>query len=103
LGQLEHIGLWKRLVHPGDAYLSLPSCPVANRARSGHSTQSYPDGIQDYEYVQILQNLGQGAFATSVIQPIARAGTNWTHDPNALEGARLQLGQKLKSACPIGA
>jgi hypothetical protein len=53
------------------------------------------DGIQDYEYAQILKNLGQVAFLNSVIQPIATSWTNWSQDPNALEGARLQLGQRL--------
>jgi hypothetical protein len=58
------------------------------------------DGIQDYEYAQILKNLGQVLFLNSIVQPIATSWTNWSHDPNALEGARLRLGQQLNHLSP---
>jgi len=58
------------------------------------------DGMQDYEYAQILKNLGQGTFTNSVIQPIAASWTNWNHNPSALEAARLQLGQLLHQLAP---
>jgi hypothetical protein len=58
------------------------------------------DGIQDYEYVQLLKNAGQSSFSNSVIQPIASDWHNWTQDQNALEAARLQLGQKLDVLAP---
>src|SRR5467141_2739413 len=87
--------------NPGDGIFLYPPGPVGSTEPApGIRLKAIRDGIQDYEYVQILQNLGQGAFATSVIQPIAASWTNWTHDPNALEGARLQLGQKLNQLAP---
>ncbi len=87
--------------NPGDGVFLYPPGPVGSTEPApGIRLKAIRDGIQDYEYVQILQNLGQGAFASSVIQPIAASWTNWTHDPNALEGARLQLGQKLNQLAP---
>jgi len=57
--------------------------------------RSETDGIQDYEYAQILRNLGETDFLNSVVRPIAVPWTGWTQDPNALKAARRQLGQRL--------
>ena len=81
---------------PGDGIFLYPPGPIASTEPApGIRLKAIRDGIQDYEYVQILKNLGQAAFANSVIQPIATSWTHWTHDPNALTAARMQLGQKL--------
>src|ERR1700687_3520135 len=89
--------------NPGDGIFLYPPGPLGSTEPApGIRLKAIRDGIQDYEYVQILKNLGQGAFASSVIQPIAASWTNWTHDPNALEGARLQLGQQLHQLGPSG-
>jgi len=53
------------------------------------------DGIQDYEYAQMLKNQQQGSFVDLVLRPIATSWTNWSHDPEALENARLKLGRQL--------
>jgi hypothetical protein len=36
----------------------------------------------------------------SIIVPIATSWSNWNHNPNALEAARLQLGQQLHLLAP---
>jgi len=36
----------------------------------------------------------------SVVLPIATSWSNWSHDPNALENVRLQLGQQLNQLSP---
>src|SRR6266567_3380183 len=43
----------------------------------------------------MLKNLGYSAWALQVAQTVGPNWTNWTRDPNALENARIQLGQKL--------
>ena len=78
-----------------------PPSPIGSTEPApGIRLKALRDGIQDYEYVQILNGLGQAAFVNSVIQPIATNWNNWTHDPNALEGARIQLGQQLNQLSP---
>lgn len=73
-----------------------PPSPIgSSEAAPGIRLKNIRDGIQDYEYAQILKNLGQVPFLNSVIVPIATSFTNWTHDPTALENARQQLGQQL--------
>ena len=81
---------------PGDGIFLYPPGPIAStESAPGIRLKAIRDGIQDYEYAQILKNLGQVPFVNSVIEPIATGWTNWSHDPGALEAARLQLGQKL--------
>jgi hypothetical protein len=58
------------------------------------------DGIQDYEYAQMLKNLGQISVVDTTLLPIATSWSNWNHDPNALENARAQLGQLLHQLAP---
>jgi len=55
--------------------------------------KAYSHGIQDYEYAHILKNLGQLNVVNTNLLPIAGSWSNWSHDPNALENARQQLGQ----------
>jgi hypothetical protein len=59
------------------------------------------DGIQDYEYAQILKNLGQTTYLNSIILPIATSWTNWSHDGNALQTARQQLGERLNQLATL--
>jgi hypothetical protein len=86
---------------PGDGIFVYPPGPIASSEPApGIRLKAIRDGIQDYEYVQILNNLGQRAFANSVIKPIATSWNNWTHDPNELIAARMQLGQKINELSP---
>ena len=89
------------LGRPGDGIFLYPPGPIAStESAPGIRLKAIRDGIQDYEYAQILNNLGQVAFVNSTIQPIATNWSNWNQNPNALEGARLQLGQQLHQLSP---
>jgi hypothetical protein len=84
------------LGRPGDGIFLYPPGPIGSpESAPGIRLKAIRDGIQDYEYAQMLKSLGQSAFTNSVVQPIATSWTNWSQDPNALESARLQLGQQL--------
>ncbi len=89
------------LGRPGDGIFLYPPGPIGStESAPGIRLKAIRDGIQDYEYAQILKNLGQIPFVNSALQPIATSWTNWSHDPNALEGTRLQLGQLLDQLSP---
>jgi Glycoside hydrolase 123 N-terminal domain/Immunoglobulin I-set domain/Glycoside hydrolase 123, catalytic domain len=86
---------------PGDGIFIYPPGPIAStESAPGIRLKAIRDGIQDYEYAQILKNIGQVPFVNSVLQPIATSWTNWSQVPNALEAARLQLGQLLHQLAP---
>ncbi len=98
---VENHGCGEGYNRPGDGILVYPPGPIASSEPApGIRLKAVRDGIQDYEYVQILNNLGQAAFANSIIKPIATSWNNWTHDPNELIAARMQLGQKLNALSP---
>jgi hypothetical protein len=86
---------------PGDGIFLYPPAPIGStESAPGIRLKAIRDGIQDYEYAQILKNLGQSTFLNSIVQPIATSWSNWSHDPSALEAARLQLGQQLHQLSP---
>jgi Domain of unknown function (DUF4091)/Putative Ig domain/IPT/TIG domain len=54
------------------------------------------DGIDDFEYIQILKKLGQGAWA---LQQAAKVGPNWrdwTHDYKQVEALHVTLGNRIE-------
>jgi Domain of unknown function (DUF4091) len=53
------------------------------------------DGMQDYEYLKLLTDAGQGAFARSVARSFITNATTFNNDPAALTTARARLGAKL--------
>lgn len=64
------------------------------------------DGVEDYDYVQILKDLGKGDLAMEISRSVGPDWTNWTRDPNAIEAARQKLGEaidQIKSATPATA
>jgi hypothetical protein len=91
------------LGRPGDGIFLYPPAPIAStESAPGIRLKAIRDGIQDYEYAQILKNLGQVSFLNPVVLPIATSWTNWTHTTSTLESVRLQLGQQLNLLAPAG-
>jgi hypothetical protein len=84
------------LGRPGDGIFLYPPGPIASSEPApGIRLKAIRDGVQDFEYAQILKNMGQVSFVNSVTRPIAASWTNWTRDAAALQGARLLLGQRV--------
>ncbi len=84
--------------YPGEGMLVYPGEPL------GMSTfvpsvrlKWIREGVEDYEYVQQLKNLGYGAEALAIIQPIAADWTHWTLEATELEAVRLELGEYLEA------
>ncbi|HEV2195107.1 MAG TPA: immunoglobulin domain-containing protein [Candidatus Acidoferrum sp.] len=89
------------LGRPGDGIFLYPPGPIASsESAPGIRLKAIRDGIQDYEYAHTLNSLGQLSLLNSAVAPIATSWTSWTHDPNALENARQQLGQLLHQLAP---
>ena len=89
------------LGRPGDGIFLYPPAPIAStESAPGIRLKAIRDGIQDYEYAQMLKNLGQLGVVDTTLLPIATSWSNWNHDPNALQNARTQLGQLLHQLAP---
>jgi len=89
------------LGRPGDGIFLYPPAPIGStESAPGIRLKAIRDGIQDYEYAQILKNLGQLSVVDSTVLPIAGSWSNWSHDPNALQTVRTKLGQLLHQLAP---
>lgn len=76
------------LVYPG-AQVGVVGCVPSMRLKY------LRDGSDDFEYIQMLKNMGYGAWALQVAATVGPDWTNWTRSSAAVEAARIQLGQKL--------
>jgi hypothetical protein len=53
------------------------------------------DGVEDYEYIEILKKLGRGSWALNIGRTVGKDWRNWTRDTNMLESVRSQLGAEI--------
>jgi hypothetical protein len=84
------------LARPGDGIFVYPPGPIASKEPApGIRLKAIRDGIQDYEYTHILNDLGEQVFLDSVVLPVAASWTDWTHDAAALEAVRKKLGERI--------
>jgi hypothetical protein len=83
--------------YPGDGLLIYPGDKVGlpGRAVASMRLKQLRDGVEDYDYVRLLQDKGQGAFALQVSRSVGPDWTNWSMDPAKLLEARRQLGDRL--------
>lgn len=54
------------------------------------------EGVEDYEYIEILKRLGHQNWALKVSRKAGRDWKNWTRDPKVLESVRRQLGEEIE-------
>ncbi len=53
------------------------------------------EGLEDYEYLNLLSQMGDRDFAGQWVDKIVKKPYLWESDPEALYAARKQLGEKL--------
>ena len=53
------------------------------------------DGIEDYEYLAILERQGQSSAAEKIVLPVAASWFQWSDDPAAWSAARTQLAELI--------
>ena len=54
------------------------------------------DGIDDYDYVDLLKKQGDGAFADQVVHSVGSNFKDWSRDPDAVEKAHELLGDEIE-------
>lgn len=84
--------------YPGEGMLVYPGASLGIRGVAPSMRLKWiRDGVEDYEYVALLNKAGYGDWALQIARRVGPDWTHWTRDPNALESARRALGQKLDS------
>ena len=93
-----HFGNFRDRVFPGDGMLLYPGAKVGIDGVAPSMRMKWiRDGIEDYEYIEILKKLGEGQWALNVSRNIGADWKNWTKDPRKLESARAQLGSRIEA------
>ena len=54
------------------------------------------EGVEDYEYIEILKRLGFQNWALTLSQSVGLDWKNWTQDPKVLESSRQRLGEVIE-------
>src|SRR5437879_3468154 len=60
-------------------------------------------GVEDYEYVEILKQLGIPSLALQIAQSVGPDWANWTRNAASIEAARTQLGTTINQMVGSGA
>lgn len=82
--------------YPGEGMLIYPGAAVGITGVAPSMRLKWiRDGVEDYEYVDLLKKAGYGDWALEVVRGAGRDWSNWTRDPKVLEQARRELGEKL--------
>ncbi|HVW09222.1 MAG TPA: glycoside hydrolase domain-containing protein [Bryobacteraceae bacterium] len=83
--------------YPGDGMLVYPGAPAGVQGIvPSIRLNQLRQGVQDYEYVAMLKNLGRGDWALQRIHTVAPDWTNWSRKGSALEDVRRQLGAEIE-------
>ena len=82
--------------YPGEGMLVYPGQQVGVKGVVASMRVKWlRDGVQDYDYVEILKKLGREDVAMQIARSVGPDWTNWTRDPNAIENARKKLGETI--------
>ncbi len=82
--------------YPGEGMLVYPGQPLGiDGVVPSMRLKWLRDGVEDYEYVQILKGLGRGDWALAAAQSVGQDWQHWTSDPQALEAIRQSLGTEI--------
>jgi Domain of unknown function (DUF4091) len=83
--------------YPGDGMLVYPGEQVGVKGIVPSMRLKWlREGVEDYEYVEILKRLGQKNRALELSQSVGRYWNNWTKDPQLLASVRNQLGKEIE-------
>jgi hypothetical protein len=93
---VNNAGTFASANYPGEGMLVYPGQPVGVKGVVASMRMKWlRDGVEDYDYVQILKGLGREDVAMQISRSVGPDWTNWTRDPGAIEAARKKLGEAI--------
>jgi hypothetical protein len=93
---VNNAGTYSSANYPGEGMLVYPGQPVGVKGVVASMRMKWlRDGVEDYDYVQILKNLGKEDVAMQIARSVGPDWTNWTRDAGAIEAARQKLGETI--------
>jgi hypothetical protein len=93
---VNNAGTYSSANFPGEGMLVYPGQQVGvNGVVASMRLKWLRDGVDDYDYIQILKDLGKENLAMKIARLVGPDWTHWTRDAAAIESARLQLGEAI--------
>jgi len=93
---VNNAGTYSSANYPGEGMLVYPGQEVGVAGVVASMRLKWlRDGVEDYDYVQILKNLGKEDLAMQIACSVGPDWTNWTRDHAKLYAARQQLGEAI--------
>jgi Domain of unknown function (DUF4091) len=94
---VNNAGTYSSANYPGEGMLVYPGKDVGVPGVVASMRLKWlRDGVEDYDYVQILKEYGKSDLAMQIVKSIAPDWTNWTRDPAKVEAAREKLGEAIE-------
>lgn len=89
--------------YPGEGQLAYPGAQVGlDGIVPSMRMKWYRDGADDYEYVEMLKQLGHQAKALELARRVGRDWHQWTRDPQELEAVRREIGDEIERLTRAG-
>jgi hypothetical protein len=89
----------KGIIYYGEGSLVYPARPVGyDGVVPTIRLKALRDGIQDYEYMAILERLGKAAEARELVRSLTQTFFQWEKNPMAYEQARARLAAMIVAA-----
>jgi hypothetical protein len=94
---VNNAGTYSSANYPGEGMLVYPGKDVGVPGVVASMRLKWlRDGVEDYDYVQILKESGKSDLAMEIVKSIAPDWTNWTRDSAKVEAAREKLGEAIE-------
>ena len=95
--EVDNIGDFGSENYPGEGMLLYPGAAVGLHRTGVPSIRLkwLRDGVDDFDYVELLKRRGEGEWALALVDSIAPDWVDWTRDVQALEATRSALGDRL--------
>ena len=91
-----NVGTFSSNNYPGEGMLFYPGAQVGlNQVVPSLRLKWLRDGVEDYDYVQLLKNAGNSSLAMQIAKSVGPDWRNWTRSESAVMSARIQIGQAL--------
>jgi hypothetical protein len=94
---VNNVGVFNASNYPGEGMLVYPGAQVGIPQSVAPSMRLkwLREGIEDYEYVDLLKKAGRGAWAINLARSVGADWVNWTQDPSRMMAVRNQMGDAL--------
>lgn len=82
--------------YPGEGFLVYPAEHFGGEGVfPSMRLKQLRDGVEDFEYVQILRSMGRADWALDAVRKVASDWSHWSQDAGALLGVRETLGREI--------